>query len=149
MSSTATNSLLLVGRVLLSAMFILSGFPKLIDPSGTAGMITSAGIPAATLLTYVAGIFEILAGLAVLLGFKTRIAALLLAAFSVFTALVFHSSAINIPGFPDAANGMLSMFNQLNMMKNLTIAGGFLVLAAAGAGAYSIDGRRGSVAITA
>lgn len=149
MSATSTNLLLLAGRVLLSAMFILSGYPKLVDPASTAGMIAGAGLPAATLLAYVAGIFELLAGIAVLVGFKTRIAALLLAAFSVFTALVFHSSAINIPDFPEAANGMLTMFNQLNMMKNLTIAGGFLVLAAAGAGAYSIDARRGSVAINA
>ncbi|KKX24667.1 DoxX family protein [Rhizobium sp. LC145] len=149
MSATSTNLLLLAGRVLLSAMFILSGYPKLIDPAGTAGMIAGAGLPAATLLAYVAGIFELLAGIAVLVGFKTRIAALLLAAFSAFTAFAFHSSAINIPDFPEAANGMLTMFNQLNMMKNLTIAGGFLVLAAAGAGAYSIDARRGSVALNA
>ena len=147
MSATSTNLLLLAGRVLLSAMFILSGYPKLLDPAGTAGMIAGAGLPAATLLAYVAGAFELLAGIAVLVGFQTRIAALLLAAFSVFTALTFHSSAINIPDFPEAANGMLTMFNQLNMMKNLTIAGGFLVLAAVGAGAYSIDARRGSVAV--
>ncbi|WP_117190850.1 DoxX family protein [Rhizobium terrae] len=149
MSTTATNSLLLVGRILLSGMFILAGFQKFGDPASTAGMITGAGIPAATLLTYLAGLFEVVAGLAVLIGFQTRIAALLLAAFSVFTALVFHSGAIVIPGFPDAANGLLTVFNQLNMMKNLTIAGGFLALAAAGAGAYSIDARRGSVAIAA
>ncbi|MBP1842281.1 putative oxidoreductase [Rhizobium petrolearium] len=149
MSSTATNFLLLAGRVLLSGMFILSGFPKLLDPSATAGMIAGAGIPAATLLAYVAGLFEVVAGLAVLVGFQTRIAALLLAGFSAFTALVFHSGAINIPDFPEAANGLLTLFNSLMMMKNLTIAGGFLTLVAAGAGAYSIDARRGSVAITA
>ena len=149
MSSTATNSLLLLGRVLLSAMFILSGYPKLLDPAGTAGMITGAGLPAATLLAYLAGIFELAGGLAVLVGFQTRIAAILLAVFSVFTALVFHSGAINVPGFPEGANGMLTMFNSLMMMKNLTIAGGFLALAAVGAGAFSVDARRGSVAITA
>lgn len=147
MSSTATNSLLLLGRVLLSGMFIMSGFQKLVDPASTAGMITGAGIPAATALAYLAGLFELLAGLAVLVGFQTRIAAILLALFSAFTALVFHSSAISIPGFPDAANSLLTVFNQLNFMKNLTIAGGFLALAAIGAGAYSIDARRGSVAI--
>jgi len=149
MSATSTNSLLLVSRLLLSGMFVMSGFQKLVDPAGTAGMITGAGLPAATLLAYAAGVFELVAGLAVLTGFQTRIAALLLAGFSLFTGLVFHSGAIAIPGFPDAANGLLSLFNSLMMMKNITIAGGFLALAAFGAGAYSIDARRGSVAITA
>src|SRR5690606_22016107 len=145
-----TNSLLLLaGRILLSAMFILAGYPKLLDPAGTAGMIAGAGLPAATLLAYLAGIFELVAGIFVLIGFQTRISALLLAAFAAFTALVFHSGAINIPDFPEGANGMLTMFNGLIMQKNLTIAGGFLALAAAGAGAYSVDARRGSVSIPA
>lgn len=149
MSTTTTNSLLLVARLLLSGMFVMSGFQKLVDPSGTAGMITGAGLPAATLLAYVAGLFELVTGLAVLTGFQTRIAALLLAAFSAFTAFVFHSGAINVPSFPEAANGLLTLFNSLMMMKNLTIAGGFLALAAVGAGAFSVDARRGSVAIAA
>jgi len=139
------NVVVLVGRILLSAMFILAGYPKLLDPSGTAGMITGAGLPAATALAYLAGVFELVAGLFILVGFQTRIAAYLLAAFSVFTALVFHGSPINIPDFPEGANTMLSVFNGLMMMKNLTIAGGFLVLAAFGPGALSIDARRGAV----
>ena len=134
---------LLLARILLSFMFILAGLGKFGDPASTAGMITQAGIPAATLLTYVAGIFEVVAGLAVLVGFQTRIAAVLLALFSAFTALVFHSGAINVPDFPAAANGLLTLFNSLMMMKNLAIAGGFLGLAVAGAGAWSVDGYRG------
>ncbi|MGW9232568.1 DoxX family protein [Pseudorhizobium sp. NPDC055634] len=150
MPNTATTNLLrLAARILLSAMFILSGYPKLLDPAGTAGMIAGAGLPAATALAYLAGIFELLLGLFVLVGFQTRISAVLLAAFAAFTGLVFHSGAINVPDFPAAANGLLTMFNGLMMMKNLTIAGGFLALAAAGAGAYSVDGRRGSVAVAA
>ena len=150
MSNTSTNNLLLLAaRVLLSAMFILSGYPKLLDPAGTAGMIAGAGFPAATALAYLAGIFELVVGLFVLVGFQTRISAILLALFSAFTGLMFHSGAINMPDFPAAANGMLTMFNGLMMMKNLTIAGGFLALAAAGAGAYSVDGRRGAVAVAA
>jgi putative oxidoreductase len=62
---------------------------------------------------------------------------------------MFHSSAITIPDFPEAANAMLTMFNQGMMAKNLTIAGGFLALAVAGAGAYSIDGRRGAATVPA
>ncbi len=148
-NTATTNLLLLAARILLSAMFILSGYPKLLDPAGTAGMIAGAGLPAATALAYLAGIFELLLGLFVLVGFQTRISAVLLAAFAAFTGLVFHSGAINVPDFPAAANGLLTMFNGLMMMKNLTIAGGFLALAAAGAGAYSVDGRRGSVAVAA
>ncbi|WP_242219808.1 DoxX family protein [Shinella zoogloeoides] len=134
--------LVLAGRILLALMFITAGYPKLLDPSGTAGMISGAGLPAATLLAYLAGIFELVAGLFILVGFQTRIAAVLLAAFSVFTALVFHSGSINIPDFPEGANGLLTVFNGLMMWKNITIAGGFLVLAAFGPGALSIDGRR-------
>ena len=148
-NTATTNLLLLAARILLSAMFILSGYTKLLDPAGTAGMIAGAGLPAATALAYLAGIFELLLGLFVLVGFQTRISAVLLAAFAAFTGLVFHSGAINVPDFPAAANGLLTMFNGLMMMKNLTIAGGFLALAAAGAGAYSVDGRRGSVAVAA
>jgi putative oxidoreductase len=151
LNTTTNNLLLLAGRVLLSAMFIMSGYSKVVDPAGTAGMIAGAGFPAATALAYLAGIFELVAGLAVIVGFQTRIAAILLAAFTVFTGLVFHSGAIAVPDFPEAANNLLTMFNGLMMMKNLTIAGGFLALAAAGAGAYSLDARRagGSVAVAA
>lgn len=138
------NAVLLLARILLSFMFILAGLGKFGDPASTAGMITQAGIPAATLLTYVAGIFEVVAGVAVLIGFQTTIAAVLLAAFSVFTALVFHSGAINVPDFPAGANGLLTLFNSLMMMKNLAVAGGFLALSVAGAGAWSVDGYRGT-----
>lgn len=136
------NAVVLVGRILLALMFITSGYPKLIDPSGTAGMVAGAGLPAATALAYLAGIFELVAGLFILVGFQTRISAYLLAAFSVFTAFVFHSGSINVPDFPEGANGLLTMFNGLMMMKNISIAGGFLVLAAFGPGAFSIDARR-------
>jgi putative oxidoreductase len=133
----------LLGRILLSVMFIMAGFPKLIDPSGTAGMIAGAGLPAATALAYLAGLFELVAGLFILVGFQTKITAYLLAAFCVFTGLVFHSGPINVPDFPEGANGLLTMFNGLMMMKNITIAGGFLVLAAFGPGALSVDARLG------
>ncbi|MQW85327.1 DoxX family protein [Sinorhizobium saheli] len=140
------NVIVLIGRILLSIIFIVSGFGKLTDPASTAGMITNAGWPAATALAYLAGLFELAAGLAVLVGFQTRIAAYLLAAFCLVTAFVFHSGAINVPDFPPAANGLLTVFNQIMMMKNITIAGAFLVLAAFGPGALSIDARAGKLA---
>jgi putative oxidoreductase len=137
------NALLLLARLLLSVMFIMAGGSKFADPASTAGMISQAGLPAATALTYLAAIFELVAGLAILAGFQTKIASILLALFCVFTALVFHSGAINIPDFPAGANGLLTLFNSLMMMKNIAIAGGFLGLAVAGAGAWSVDGARG------
>lgn len=143
------NLIVLAGRILLSLMFITAGYPKLIDPAGTAGMIAGAGLPAATALAYLAGLFELIAGLFVLVGFKTRISAGLLALFCVFTALIFHSGAINVPDFPEGANGLLTMFNGLMMWKNITIAGGFLVLAAFGPGAWSLDARRAGTLATA
>ncbi len=136
------NVTLLIGRILLSAMFIMAGLTKLPDISQTAGMIANAGLPAPAILGYLAAIFEIATGLCILIGFQTKIAAYLLALFCLFTAFVFHNGPINVPDFPEQANGMLSMFNFLMMLKNITIAGGFLVLAAAGPGSYSVDARR-------
>lgn len=133
---------LLIARLFLSFMFILAGFGKLGDPTGTAGMIAGAGIPAPTALAYLAGLFELVAGIAILIGYQTTIAAILLALFCVFTALVFHSGTIAVPGWNEDALGLINMFNGLIMQKNLTLAGGYLALAAAGAGAYSVDARR-------
>jgi len=137
------NVLLLVGRIGLSAIFIVSGLMKFADIAGTAGYISSAGLPAAVLLAWLSGAFETLAGLAILTGFFTRYAAWLLAAFCVFTAFVFHAGPIAMAGFPDAANAMLTQFNQVMMMKNIAMAGGFLALSIAGPGVWSLDARRG------
>ncbi|MDK1377820.1 MULTISPECIES: DoxX family protein [unclassified Sinorhizobium] len=143
------NVIVLIGRILLSIMFIMSGFGKVTDPTATAGMIAGAGWPAATAFAYLAGLFELVAGIAILVGFQTRIAAYLLAAFCLVTGLVFHSGAINVPDFPAAANGLLTVFNQIMLMKNITIAGAFLVLAAFGPGALSVDARTGRALATA
>ncbi|WP_159946754.1 DoxX family protein [Rhizobium sp. 18065] len=148
MSST-NNALLLVARILLSFIFILSGFGKLTDPAGTAGMITGAGLPAATLLAYAAGLFELVAGLFVLVGFQTKLTAWALALFCVFTGLVFHSGTVAIEGWPEGALGWINTLNQIMLMKNVTLAGGYILLAIIGAGAYSLDARRGSVAVAA
>ncbi|EHS53555.1 DoxX family protein [Rhizobium sp. PDO1-076] len=148
MSST-NNTLLVVARILLSFIFILSGFGKLTDPSGTAGMITGAGLPAATLLAYAAGLFELVAGLFVLVGFQTKLTAWALALFCVFTGLVFHSGTVAIEGWPEGALGWINTLNQIMLMKNITLAGGYILLAIIGAGAYSIDARRGSAAVAA
>lgn len=122
----------LVARVLLAAIFVLSGFGKLADAAGTAQMISAAHLPAPTVLAYLAGLFELLAGVAVVIGFRTRIAAYLLAAFSIVTAFLFHVGG---------ADPMTAMINQIMMLKNFAMAGGFLLLAAFGPGALSVDAR--------
>ena len=150
MSNTNTNNvIILVARILLSFMFIFSGFGKLSDPAGTACMIAGAGMPAATLLTYLAGLFELVTGLCVLVGFQTRIVGYALAVFCVFTGIVFHLPTVNVPDFPAAANGWINGLNFVNFLKNVTLAGAYLMLATNGPGVYSLDARRGSYAVTA
>ncbi|KPF45706.1 DoxX family protein [Rhizobium sp. G187] len=141
MSST-NNALLVLVRVLLSFIFILSGFGKLTDPTATAGMITGAGLPAADLLAYAAGLYELVAGLFILVGFQTKLTAWTIALFCVFTGLVFHSGTVAIEGWPEGALGWINTLNQIMLMKNITLAGGYIALAIIGAGAYSIDARR-------
>ncbi|MBP2547875.1 putative oxidoreductase [Neorhizobium galegae] len=142
--STPSNALLLLARILLSFIFILSGFGKLADPSATAGMITGAGLPAATALSYLAGLFELVTGLAVLAGYQVKIVGWALALFCIFTGAVFHSGTVAVPGWPDAALGWINALNSIMMMKNFTLAGAYILLATVGAGAYSVDARRGA-----
>jgi putative oxidoreductase len=144
--SNTNNIAILVARVLLSFMFIMAGFGKLTDPAGTAGMIAGAGLPASAALAYLAGAFELVTGLAVLLGYQTKIIGFLLAAFCIFTALVFHLPAVNVPDFPAAANGWINALNQIMVMKNFTLAGAYILLAIVGPGVYSLDARRGAYA---
>ena len=147
--TNTNNVVVLIARILLSIIFILSGFGKLTDPSATAGMITGAGLQAATALAYLAGLFELVAGLAVLVGFQTKIVGWALALFCIFTGAVFHSGTIAVPGWPDAAVGWINTLNGIMMMKNFTLAGAYILLATVGAGAYSVDARRGASLATA
>ncbi|WP_298980893.1 DoxX family protein [uncultured Psychrobacter sp.] len=118
---------MLLGRVFLSLIFIVSGFNKINDYAGTQGYMESMGVPALMLPLVI--ILELLGGIAILIGFKTRIVALLFIGFNVISALLFHSD------FDDQTQ--MTMF-----MKNIAIAGGFLLLFAQGAGAYSIDNHK-------
>ncbi len=124
------SSLALIGRLLLAAMFILSGFGKLGDPSGTIGYIASAGLPLPPVAYVIALVVEIGAGILLVLGYRARWVALILAAFTLASAIGFHTD------FADQ-NQMI------HFMKNLAITGGFLQVAAFGAGAFSLDGRAG------
>ena len=127
-----SNSILsLVSRIFLAIVFIPAGLQKFGGIEGTAGYISSVGLPAGTALAWIAAIFEVVAGIAILVGFQTRIASLLLAAFCLFTGFVFHY-----------LNGGGDQMQMIMFLKNIGLAGGFLSLAVAGAGAYSVDAKR-------
>jgi putative oxidoreductase len=114
------------GRVLLAAIFVLSGIGKLADPSGSAGYIASVGLPAPQLALWGAIAVELLGGLALIAGYKVRLVAAVLAAFSVVTAALFHAQ------FGDQTQ--LIMF-----LKNIAMAGGLMQVVAFGGGRLSLD----------
>ena len=124
-----TDTLKLIARILLSIIFIMAGASKFGNIGGTAGYIASVGLPASTALAWLAAIFELVAGVMILVGFKTRLTAYALAAFCIFTAVVFH-------------NNFGELVQLIMFQKNIAIAGGFLLLAAVGAGSKSIDARQ-------
>lgn len=123
------NVTLLVARILLALIFILSGIGKFADIAGTAGYIGSVGLPAATLLAWLAAIFETVGGIAILIGFRTRETAWAMAAFCIVSGLLFH-------------NNFADQMQMIMFMKNLAMAGGFLVLSVAGPMSLSLDARR-------
>lgn len=124
------NIALLAGRILLSAPFVMGGFGKLTDFSsgGTQKYMEAMGVPGVLLPLVI--LTELGFGLMVLVGFKARFAAFMLAGFTVLAGLIFHYK-------PADAMQMLLFW------KNIAIAGGFLALMGAGAGALSVDGKRG------
>lgn len=125
---------LLAARILLAILFIVAGLGKLADVQAFTGYMAAGGVPAFLAWPVIA--LELLGGIAVLLGFQTRIASLALGGFSILAGLMFHF---------DPANQMqMTMF-----MKNLGLGGGFLLLAITGAGAWSIDALTGRTPATA
>ncbi|HWK82979.1 MAG TPA: DoxX family protein [Caldimonas sp.] len=134
MQKSFQDPVVLAGRILLGLIFVLSGLGKIPGFSGTAGYIAAKGLPLPELLTALTIAVELSGGLALVFGLYTRWAALALAAFSVLAALVFH----DFWAVPEAQK----MAQNINFMKNLSIAGGMLVLAAFGPGALSVDARR-------
>jgi putative oxidoreductase len=116
------------GRVLISLIFLISGIQKIGDYAGTVQEIQSAGLPFPVLAYIVAVIVEIGVALAVLLGFRTRLAAAVMCVYTLAAALSFHAHFAD----PNQA---------IHFWKNIAIAGGFLMIVAFGAGALSIDAR--------
>lgn len=114
----------LIARILIGILFLLAGVGKVSDIAGTAGYIQSVGLPG--FLAWPATIFEIAIGIALIVGYQTRIVALAGAAFCIFTAVIFH-------------NNFADQMQMVMFLKNLAIAGGFLMFYAHGAGKYAID----------
>ena len=115
------------GRLLIASIFVMSGLNKVNNYSNTAGWMEAMGVPGGLLPLVIA--LEVLGGLAIMIGWQTRITAVLFAGFCVMSAVIFHSN------FSDQ-NQMIPF------MKNISIAGGFLFLVVHGAGPFSVDNRR-------
>ena len=127
--SAVTTLVPAVGRVMISTIFILSGLSKLAAPAMTIGYIQSVGLPLPSVAFGIAAFIEIVGGITLLLGYRTRIAAGVLFLFSLATAVFFHSH------FGDQ--------NQfIHFFKNIAIAGGLLHVIAFGVGRVSLDGYR-------
>lgn len=118
-----------VGRVLLAALFLLSGTSKLGAAAATTGYIAAAGLPLPSFVYAMTLVIEIGGGLLLLIGFQARAAAAVLALFTIAAAVFFHSK------FGDQNQA-------IHFLKNVAIAGGLLQIAAAGAGRLSLDARR-------
>ena len=125
-TSTVKNVSELAGRILLSMLFLLSGVGKIGAYAATAAYMSSVGLPSVLLPVVIAT--EVFGATAILLGWQTRIIAFLLAGYSLLTALVFHTN------FAD-------QIEMIMFLKNVSIAGGFLLLVVHGAGPLSLDRR--------
>ena len=128
------NPLALLGRLLIAALFIPAGIGKISGFAGTAGYIASKGLPLPELGVVIAIVVEVAVAAALLIGFKTRWAAAVLALFTLAAATIFH----NYWALPQAQQ----MMQQLLFTKNIAVVGGLLAFVAFGAGAFSLDARR-------
>jgi putative oxidoreductase len=137
MSNTTSNSnsgvVPFVGRILVAAIFILSGFGKIAAPAATQGYIAAMGLPA-PVLAYIASIaIELGGGLLLLAGYRTKLVAAALALFSIVTAFIFH-------------HALADQNQMIHFLKNFAMAGGLLQFVAYGAGRISLDSRVASTA---
>jgi putative oxidoreductase len=133
-STAAAQSVVpLVGRILLAVLFILAGVSKLGNPAGTQAYIASVGLPFPLLAYLGTLVVEIGGGVLLLIGYRARVVAIVLAVFTVAAAAFFHH-----------AFGDQNQF--IHFMKNLAITGGLLQVVAFGAGGFSLDKRLGATA---
>jgi len=116
-----------VGRLLIAAIFVISGWGKITGFAGTQAYMEAMGVPGALLPVVIA--LEIVGGIAIIIGWQTRIAALALAGFTLLAGLLFHGDTGD-------------QIQMIMLLKNVAIAGGLLLLFAFGPGAYALDGRK-------
>ena len=116
----------LIGRIFISLIFLVAGIGKILNYEGTIGYMESFGVPGSLLIPAI--IIEILFPLLIIVGYKTKFSAIILALFAILLAVIFHT---------DFSNQMQLM----SFLKNFAIAGGFLIIFVRGAGKYSIDQR--------
>ena len=126
----------LIGRLLLALLFLPAGISKIGGFAGTVGYIASRGLPMPEVGAVVAILVEVVGGLALIAGFGTRIAAVVLAVFTLVATFIFH----NYWGVPAEQ----AFVQQLMFFKNIAVVGGLLILAASGPGTLSVDARRGA-----
>ena len=124
-----TNGALLLGRILMAAIFIFGGISKAMAPAAAQAMMAKYGLPVPMLAYGVTVVVELGGGLLLLAGFLTRPVAVVLGLWCIATALVAHTAL----GDPNM---------RAHFMKNIAMAGGFIYVWAMGAGAFSIDARR-------
>jgi putative oxidoreductase len=115
-----------IARILLAHIFILAGMNKIMGYAGTQGYMESVGVPGMLLPLVI--LLEVGAGLALVVGWQTRLMAYALAGFTVISAIIFH-------------NNLGDQIQMIMFMKNFAIAGGLMLLAEHGAGAFSLDNR--------
>lgn len=127
--SIGPAALPLVGRILIAAIFLLSGISKITAPAMMIVYIQSVGLPFPTLALIIAILIEVGGGIALILGYRTRLVAAVMAAFSIATALAFH-------------NNLADQNQFIHFFKNVAMAGGLLQVVAFGAGRFSLDARR-------
>jgi putative oxidoreductase len=123
-----TPAVAAIGRLLIAVIFIMSGLGKIADPTGTQGYIASAGLPVPLLAYLTAIVVEVGGGILLVVGYQTRIVALVMAAFTLAAALGFH-------------NNFADQNQMIHFLKNIAMMGGLLQVVAFGAGAFSLDGR--------
>ena len=130
MNPNIQNSAALVGRILLAFMFILSGFGKITGFDGTVGYIGTK-LPMPQVVAVLTILVELGGGILLAVGFQARWAALALAGFTILAGLLFHNFW--------AVEAAQKMGQQINFLKNVSIAGGMLMVFAFGPGRYSVD----------
>jgi putative oxidoreductase len=133
-NNTVPNALNLVGRLALAALFLPAGLGKIAGFDGTVGYISSVGLPLASLAAVLAIVVEVAGGVALIAGYRVRIAALALAVFTLVASVCFHAYW--------AAPAEQAFMQQLMFFKNIGVIGGLLVLASQAPAGWTLDARR-------